>query len=456
MSLSQVAKELQLKTPSAVQKILQFYGIKRRPHGEGTRLLHKHLDIKPPKCFPFHLKDNFHKLIAVFLLTDGNLNGNCMRLICTDKILQAYFASLFTQRFKLKPSTKGYMQRGKDSSINSTVAAKELRLLSPNYTTYPRSKTKKEYPEDPQPTLAFLENENEEIIIESIRIAMSCEGSIYPEFVRDVVYPTLQFSCAHPGLLKQWQKLFKRIGINTFLLRSKKTWSGVKSLGIKELKSIKRFIEIGGFIEGVEITGKSTYYEGIQKNDLLKLLVRMREESFYFPRGLSNKQKNEMIRKMIENSSKKEKYWKECVEKPEIRVENKKKKIRSEILEFIRSEIANGYFPTRNEIEERFKVSLVNYFGNKTNAYREAGLKVENDRRIIRKPRPLTRDKIVAFIRGEVQKGHFVTREEIERTFGICFSLYFPSILDAYDTAEVKYPRSLDRISKLRRNTLSC
>lgn len=444
LCLSQVAKKLKCSI-SAIIHTMDHYNVKRRFHGEGTRLLHKHMDVKPPACFSFPLKDKFDKLAAVFLLTDGCLNKGKIQLICTDKILQNYFLYLFKARFNLKPTTNSYMVNGKESSIYSNSVAKELRRLTPTYNTYPKDKTKEKYYKGPQPTLKFLKNENERILYEAIRVAMSCEGSIFPDFQGLTLGAHLQFACSHPELLNQWKTLFSKIGITSFILRSNKTWSGVKGLGIKNMKSIRRFIEIGGFIEGVRITGKSKYYKGIEKNKMLKLLVEMREHSFYFPEGLEIEQKNKMIREILLSPSKKKEYWKKHVEKPEIRLRNRRNEIRKKIFDFIKQQHKAGNFPTTVDIRRVFGVSLLNYFSSKSEAYKEAGIEVEEGRRIICSPRPFVRKKIVKFIRNSARRNYYPTLEDVEKNFNIHYIIYFPSIKDAYQEAGITYPRKIVR-----------
>ncbi|MBW2976665.1 hypothetical protein KY347_04425 [Candidatus Woesearchaeota archaeon] len=293
--ISKIAKKFGMSL-HGVHQILKAQNTKIRSHGDGTRRLHKHLTIKHPKDFPYNLKDKFHKLIAVFMLTDGYFkNGGANMLICTDDVLQSYFTSLFKERYSLAPTKGSYMLRGKETTINSKDVQEELLKLSPKYNSCPRNKSIKQYLNEPQPTLSFLNNESKEILEESIRIAMSCEGSVFPEFARDTLYINLQFACAHPRLLKDWQEIFQKIGIKSFILKSKVTWSGVKGLGIKELKSIKKFIEIGGFINGVKITGKSKYFKGIEKNKLLNTLFGMKVNNFRLDKDLLNKDKNNII-----------------------------------------------------------------------------------------------------------------------------------------------------------------
>jgi len=307
--ISKIAKEFNMSL-MGIHRILLAHKTKIRSHGEGTRLLHEHIKVKSPKDFSYHLKTKFDKLLASFLLTDGHLNTKTKRvmLICTDNILQRYFLTLIKERYNFFPTSKSFMFKGKETSVYSKEITEELLKLSPSYNTYPRNVSVEEYFKRSQPTLSFLNNEKEELLKEFIRIAMSCEGCVFPEFARDILYVQLQFACSHPKLVEEWQELFQKMGIKSFILKSKVTWSRVKGLGIKELKSIKRFIEIGGFIEGVKITGKSKYFKGIEKNDLLKILFEMKINNFRFVKNLTNEEKNKIILNSCKTNQNKKKF----------------------------------------------------------------------------------------------------------------------------------------------------
>jgi hypothetical protein len=283
--------------PSTIWKILKANEVNCRFHGDGTRLLHEHLYADPPYVFPYNLYNDFPKLIAVFLLTDGYLKkGGGIMLISTDEILQRYFLTLLKEYYDLAPTTKSYMKNGKETIVHSKTVYSQLLNLSPTYNTYPVNCNIEEYLQKLQPSLDFLDFENSELLKESIRIAMSTDGTVNVDFPYNSIYPKLEFSCAHPGLAKEWKRIFKKVGINSFFIKSKITWSKIRGLGIRELKSIQRFAEIGGFIEDVKITGKSKYYQGVTKNNLLNLILKLKDESFHFPRDITTYQKHQILR----------------------------------------------------------------------------------------------------------------------------------------------------------------
>ena len=289
---------------SRVQKILKANRIKRRLHGEGTRMLHDHVETQPPLDFPHSLKKDFRKLIAVLLMTDGHIKnrGYSIKFICTDKILQAYFIQLFRDEYGFSPTIKSFMRKNKETSIFSKDAVLRLLKLSPSYKKCPYNMSKDEYLSEPQPSLSFLENEKIKLLKECVRLAMSTEGSVCIDFPRNTIRPKLEFGCVHPKLCIQWKNIFERAGIEPYFLKSKYTWSKIKGLGIAKLKSIEMFIKIGGFIEGVNVTGKSKYYKGVSKNELLRTVFKMKKNSFHFPEHCTNVQKNMIIRTAVENA----------------------------------------------------------------------------------------------------------------------------------------------------------
>lgn len=219
LGLTQIGNKFNVYA-STIWRILNRNCINLRSHGEGTRLLHQHMEIEPPQDFPWHLHDKFSKLLAIFLLTDGYMkSGGGIMLICTDKILQNYFLTLIKETYGLAPTVGSYMKKGKETVVHSKLVASHLFELSPTYKTSPRNCSLLEYFQGLQPSLSFLSNE-EELLNEVIRIAMSTDGTVTVEFPHNTIYPKLEFSCAHPSLLKEWQTIFDSVGIKSFILRS--------------------------------------------------------------------------------------------------------------------------------------------------------------------------------------------------------------------------------------------
>jgi hypothetical protein len=309
LCLSQVGIKFDVGS-TTIQKILKRNNIDRRSHGEGTRLLHKHLEINSPVDFPWHLRNHFQKLLSIFLLTDGYMKkGGGIMLINTDHVLQRYFLTLIKEAYGLSPTVNSFMKKGKETIVHSVFVYSDLLKNSPSYSTCPRCCSLEKYIQKPQPSLDFLEDENIELLKECIRLAMSTDGTVNVDFPHRSIYPKLELSCAHPILVNQWKQIFEKIGIKSYLIKSNVTWSKIRGLGIKELKSIRRFAEMGGFIKGVKITGKSKYFKGVTKNKLLNLIIFMNKESFHFLKDLDIKDKNHIVREMIDNPIKYDEWF---------------------------------------------------------------------------------------------------------------------------------------------------
>ena len=83
----------------------------------------------------------------------------------------------------------------------------------------------------------------------------------------------LLLSCAHPSLAKQWLRLFKKIGIQTHMVFKPSYWGGIAGVSSNSKVTIQKFLDIGGFIDGVNVTKKSKRFYNIQKNILLRISI---------------------------------------------------------------------------------------------------------------------------------------------------------------------------------------
>ncbi len=100
---------------------------------------------------------------------------------------------------------------------------------------------------------------------------MSTEGAISPAFRSDArfPYPHLLFSCKHPILKVQWRQFFRTFGIHF-----KPT---IEQLETNQLKITERFLELGGFLDGIPVQ-ENSYYFGLERNDVLKAIMVNRQD----------------------------------------------------------------------------------------------------------------------------------------------------------------------------------
>jgi len=180
----------------------------------------------------------------------------------------------------------------------------EIMKLAGNTKTSPKiGQTVKDYLKEPQPYLDYLINASEMEQKIALRIWASTEGFISINRSKGLIYPTLGIACTHPDLATQLQQIAQQFNMNFTKKNSKKSWSGIKALHAFAISSCIAFLKIGGFIEGVKVSLKSKYHNGINKSILLlgilEFIKHERTKDFY--RNLPLKQVHNKINKIIEN-----------------------------------------------------------------------------------------------------------------------------------------------------------
>lgn len=217
---------------------------------------------------------NLKSLLAICLITDGSLErtGNSSYRIAfytSDNVLRDFVYSLLFRLSRYTPT----ISKDKDGVYAVRVCdfhlAKELLELSPSFKKSPnRYQFVNKYLVEKQPTIRFLGSCDSKTKIMCIRFAFSADGSISLD-KRGVAELTLR--CSHPKLSLEWQTVLRRYGMAGRLCRDKFSWSGIGGVRFYNKQSLKKFLQIGGFIPGVKITRKSRVYAGIEKNTLLKI-----------------------------------------------------------------------------------------------------------------------------------------------------------------------------------------
>lgn len=211
-------------------------------------------------------------VLAICILTDGCLtkDGNSIRIIfySKDKILADFAFALLNKLSSFNPSI---FLSAKDTfavRVSDNNLGKELLQMSPDYRTYP--------PEGgSQPTIKFLENANEQTKKWCIRFAFTTDGCI--SFNRNKK-AELNLACYNKSTSEEWQSLLSEFGIESHLSKSDKSRQGCVGLRIYKYGPIKKFQEMGGFIDGVKISKKSKKYCGMEKNELLKTALKETEK----------------------------------------------------------------------------------------------------------------------------------------------------------------------------------
>jgi len=220
--------------------------------------------------------DEFRKLMAVMLLTDGCFKRRSNRNACQmvyygrDAVLHHIFKFLAVNGLGGKPSS--FLQPGKRSyhtiferGLNSQCV-NALFSLTPSFKTSPGRQNKDEYIKMQNPTLKFLFTEPLRIKVLAFRLAMSADGNV--AIIKGGLKFRLRLGCANPALVMEWKTLAEELGISMNVSKDKNTWSGVQGLNTDRKENLLKFLEYGGFIDGVR-AHKSLRYRGFQKNAIL-------------------------------------------------------------------------------------------------------------------------------------------------------------------------------------------
>jgi hypothetical protein len=214
-------------------------------------------------------------VIATYVLTDGSLmkqgESHNLGFYTKDSVLRDLIFEILVTKSKYVPSiTKEKKKEVYSIRITDNKLAGKLLKLSNTYKKIPKKdQKKKDYLNEVQPSLNFLKKTDNKTREYCIRLAFTTDGSI--SLAKNGVI-TLSLSCHHPTLGYEWIEILRICGVKSTIIKSKKSWCGISGVRVSN-KSIKRFHDLGGFIEGVKISKKSKKYREILKNELLKIVL---------------------------------------------------------------------------------------------------------------------------------------------------------------------------------------
>jgi len=116
-----------------------------------------------------------------------------------------------------------------------------------------------------------------------------------------LIVPKLQISCSNRELLFRLQEIAESVGLH-FTVRYERG-IGYKCLYNMAISCALSFLKLGGFIDGVNISKSSKYYEGISKQNLLyaTLEYMAKERKDASLRKLPIEDVHNLIRQIAEN-----------------------------------------------------------------------------------------------------------------------------------------------------------
>ncbi|MBT3297797.1 hypothetical protein HN385_02645 [archaeon] len=241
------------------------------------------------------------KILAILVLSDGHLykhNGvpKNIRLVTSEsgedqhKLFKFLCKKIFGKKTRSRTMTRKYTkQKCLISDFNSVSELPKLLKLSPEYNTTPGNKSQEEYLKCQQPTISFSFNENQEVKWAIIRTYFDFDGSISPslklrkkkDMKNEKIYEyfQVQFECeikiseTNLSLVKDLIKLCKKLDLKASIRKDNRNWSKISGRCISEIKSVKTFLNKGGPITNVKISGKSNRFKGISKKIICKKVL---------------------------------------------------------------------------------------------------------------------------------------------------------------------------------------
>lgn len=219
-------------------------------------------------------------IILALLLTDGGEKSNGRLFFSgASKTLHNIWSDAWFYSYNLLPSSFCAAYRSifvTTHNVSGNILS-ELKELCPLFKTSPIYESIESYMNKPQPTIKYIFHKNKLEQQIAIRLWANTEGSIGIQLDRDtkLICPALKIACAHPTLIRELQKLCRINGMNPLIERSTKVWSGVSVLKSTSIKTAIQFLNIGGFLKGTLISSKSTYFSGLDKQDVLLSILEL-------------------------------------------------------------------------------------------------------------------------------------------------------------------------------------
>lgn len=221
--------------------------------------------------------------IATLLMTDGYSDSRgYFSYGSKDRILIYIFSELVKNSVGKKTSVYLAKDGVWHANLNNKRLSESLRPLSPSYKKSPaKNQSKESYLKEPQPSVKFLENVDNDTLISCIRLALTTDGGLTVGIRKNkkgiAIKQELYLKCANPNLCEGWEGILKRAGFNFKIIKDSNMWSGIRGVSTYSIEEIRKFREVGGFVKGVKISKKSRRFAGFEKNIMLNLMLRKRK-----------------------------------------------------------------------------------------------------------------------------------------------------------------------------------
>lgn len=129
------------------------------------------------------------------------------------------------------------------------------------------------------------------------------------------------------------------------------------------------------------------------------------------------------------------------------------KKREVKVIKYVKNEIKRGRHPSYKELQEKFNINYFNMNLNKI--YSKLGIKfLDIPKRRPTGCNEILKKELIDFIKNEIQKGRYPSRREIEKKFRVHISILFGNIENLYISAGSRYIQKNSQEIKRRKANL--
>ena len=233
-------------------------------------------------------------LIASFVVTDGHFTIRKKKNL---EVFEVGFSNLNLELVNAFNDLIYLTYNEVPSSVDYNSRLKRTRFVA----SWHKSMIKeiKNYLNDKKSIKNILESDDK-ILFECLRIALSCDGFIsfyiakekygykgFDYYLR--IRPELVLGCKPINLRNDWSKLTQKLNL-PFILKDDR-------IKCNSWDDLEDFYKLGGFIPKTFIGKDSKYFEGRDKNNVLRLLLNIKENKLN--NLISTSKENSNLKKML-------------------------------------------------------------------------------------------------------------------------------------------------------------
>lgn len=223
-------------------------------------------------------------IISSLLITEGSKNKKGFDFSNKSKVLHDLLVESVYNKYKILPTTYFRYQEDASRTFFSTKEAlnvrKDIENFIGNLKTTPRNDLFNYLRED-QPSLSKVIKNNDKIAL--LRIFAVTEGGIYFKLTpynrknkEFIALPQIYIICTHPKILLELYNILLSLNFHPTLIKGK-SWSNWTGIILPSFRDSIRFLELGGFLNGVKVARTDSKFYNIEKQSLFLAVLELRK-----------------------------------------------------------------------------------------------------------------------------------------------------------------------------------